>query len=360
MGRVTAPWTSTGARPRGAQPPRLAWADTARGLALTLVVLFHATDYSIGYGFDAYGVREVNDAVRSLRMPLFFAVSGLFAGRWVAGGWRPLLRGKVMFLVWVFWLWEAVTTLVRLYVGWRRGTPAEVASEILLAPLIPRTELWFLWTLAVFFVVARAARRVPVAAQLAVAGGVAAAALAGWDVEVIAWRSVAEYLVFFLGGLHLRTALLHYAEGLRWTTGLLSVALWGIAVGLVRGLELEEVPGAYLLCCVAGVPAGIALARGLATLAARDVRAADTVRRLGARTLPVYVAHAALALIVVRAVDLTVPTPPDPAGNLLPVLAVPLVVWAGLQVHDLLQRRGAWWMYEPPGLERRVGGRPVR
>ncbi|MCF4119998.1 acyltransferase family protein [Antribacter sp. KLBMP9083] len=353
---MTAPWTSTGARPREELPPRLAWADTARGLALTLVVLFHATDYSIGFGFDAYGVREVNDAVRSLRMPLFFAVSGLFAGRWVAGGWRPLLRGKVMFLVWVFWFWEAVTTLVRLFVGWRRGTPAEVTSEILLAPLIPRTELWFLWTLAVFFIVARAVRRVPVAAQIAVAGGLAAVALAGWDAEVIAWRAVAEYLVFFLGGLHLRTALIRFADGLGWTTGLLAVALWAVAVGLVRGLALEEVPGAYLLCCVAGVPAGIALARGLASLAAQDVRAADTVRGFGARTLPVYVAHAALALLVVRAVDLTVPTPPDPVGNLLPVLAVPLVVWAGLQVHDLLQRAGARWMYEPPGLVGRVAG----
>ncbi len=332
-----------------------------------LVVLYHAADWFRMAGFDTRDLQQVNMALRSLRMPLFFAVSGMFAARWVAGGWGALARGKLALLLWVFWIWEAVTAVVRLLLG-MRGYAEEVwptvVREILLAPLVPRTELWFLWTLAVFFVVARATRRLPPAVQVGAAALVAAFALTGWNVQNLAWRGVAEYLVFFLGGLHLRAFLERLATTLTWLRSLAIVVVWGAVVAVARVLELEDVPGVYLLCGAAGVLAGIVVARALSRL--------GPLRRLGARTLPVYVAHAAFLLLIAilsgRAVlafydplGQSLPpglltglpgwgwaTHPWPLTNLLPLLATPLVVWLGLRLQDLAVRAGAWWLYEPP------------
>lgn len=44
----------------------------------------------------------------TMRMPLFFAASGLFPAEWVRATWRELLAGKLALLIWVFMLWQAV------------------------------------------------------------------------------------------------------------------------------------------------------------------------------------------------------------------------------------------------------------
>jgi len=333
-------------------PVRLAWPDAARGLAIGLVVLYHATNWTWSTGYEVGVLREVNETLRSLRMPLFFTVAGMFAGKWMTVPWSRLARGKLLFFAWVFVLWEPISLVVRLLTGYYQVADADwgtLAHELAWSLLVPRSELWFIWTLAAFFVIARALRRVPVPVQLVAAAGVSGWALAGWEPETIAWRGTAQFVLFFLGGLHLRPLLERFAERLTWLWAVGAVAVWlGVQVA-VRELGLADVPGLYLLANIAGVPAGVA-----ASVLASRVPGARYLPRslglqwLGARTLPVFVTHTSVVLGLLFLLYSNAVWIPAPQSQWLPVALWAAAIAVGLGLGALAPRIGARWLFAPP------------
>jgi uncharacterized membrane protein YcfT len=325
---------------------RLDWPDAARGLAIGLVVLYHATNWTWSTGYEVGVLREVNETLRSLRMPLFFAVAGMFAGKWTTVPWSRLARGKLLHFAWVFVLWEPISLVVRLVTGYYQVADAgwgTLADQLAWSLLVPRSELWFLWTLAAFFVVARALRRVPWWVQLLAAAAVSGWALAGWEPESIAWRGTAQFALFFLGGLHLRSLLERFAERMTWYWALGAVALWlGIQVA-VRQLGLADIPGCYLLANVAGVPAGVAVS----VLVSR-VPGSLGLRWLGARTLPVFVTHTSVVLTLLYLLYSNGIWIPAPQSQWLPVALWAAAIGVGLGLGALAPRIGARWLFAPP------------
>ncbi|MFD6446347.1 acyltransferase family protein [Promicromonospora sp. NPDC060204] len=326
---------------------RLAWPDAARGLAISLVVLYHATNWTWSTGYEVSVLREVNETLRSLRMPLFFAVAGMFAGKWTTAPWSRLARGKLLHFAWVFVLWEPISLVVRLLTGYYQVADADwgtLAHDLAWSLLVPRSELWFLWTLAAFFVLARLLRPVPVPVQLLAAAAVSGWALAGWEPESIAWRGTAQFAVFFLAGLHLRPLLERFAERVTWLWALLAVGLWlGIQIA-VRDLGLADVPGVYLLANVAGVPAGVAVS----VLLSR-VPGALGLQWIGARTLPVFVTHTSVVLALLCLLYRNAVWVPAPQSQWLPVVLWAAAIGVGLGLGALAPRTGARWLFAPPG-----------
>lgn len=322
---------------------RVLWVDTGRGIAISLVALFHATNWLIGAGAHAGGWTQANLVMSSLRMPLFFTLAGLFAGKWVAGAWGPLWRTKLRLYLWVFLVWGAVGS-VTYFAGLRMRGAGSVTNNMiepfLMSPLMPRLELWFIWALALFFVVAKLTRRVPVWAQLAVAGIGSAVALSGWETASPGWNGAVKYYVFFLVGLHLRGLVLERgSDARRGALVAVFVAWLAVAVGL-WALDLRDVLGLYFVNCVLGVAGGIALSRALSRFA--------VLRRLGSQTLPVYLAHT--PIIIVAAVLLSRTSFVD--GPVVAVLGPPLLAASAVALALVLERglraAGAPWMYDPP------------
>ena len=344
---------AAGPRDRG----RLAWPDAARGLAIGLVVLYHATNWTWSTGYEVSVLREVNETLRSLRMPLFFAVAGMFAGKWMTVPWSRLARGKLLFFAWVFVLWEPISLVVRLLTGYYQVADADwgtLVHELAWAPLIPRSELWFVWTLAAFFVIARALRRVPVAVQLGVAAGVSGWALAGWEPESIAWRGTAQFLLFFLAGLHLRPLLERFAERVTWFWAVAAVAVWLGIQTAVRELGVADVPGLYLLANIAGVPAGVAVSVLASRVpGTRYLPRSLGLQWLGARTLPVFVTHTSVVLVLLFLLYSNAVWIPAPQSQWLPVALWAAAVAVGLGMGALAPRIGARWLFAPP---RRLAG----
>ena len=97
-GSVTSPSVPPSAAPGGAaarrDAGRVAWVDYAKGWSIVLVVVMHS---ALGVGF-AVGENSCLHAVvafaKPFRMPDFFLVAGLFAGRSMAarGGPSPMAR----------------------------------------------------------------------------------------------------------------------------------------------------------------------------------------------------------------------------------------------------------------------------
>jgi uncharacterized membrane protein YcfT len=307
-------------------------------------------------GYDVHVLREINETLRSLRMPLFFTVAGMFAGKWLTVPWSRLARGKLLFFAWVFVLWEPISLVVRLLTGYYQVADADwgtLAHDLAWSLLIPRSELWFIWTLAAFFVVARALRRVPVPVQLVVAAGVSGWALAGWEPESIAWRGTAQFVLFFLAGLHLRPLLERFAErvarGIGWLWAVAAVVVWLGAQITVRELGLADVPGLYLLANVAGVPAGVAVS----VLASRVPGIGHLPRSLGlqwlgARTLPVFVTHTSVVLALLSVLWRNAVWIPAPQSQWLPVALWAAAIAVGLGLSALAPRIGARWLFAPP------------
>ena len=273
-------------------PGRLDWVDAGRGIAICLVVLFHTVNWLAAAGAEVGAWAEVNRILSSLRMPLFFVLSGLFAGKWLVASWRDLWTRKLRLFVWVFLLWTAIG-LVAFMVGVRvmlgQGSVRGAVLTFLTGPVMPKLELWFIWALAIFFVLAKVTARVPPWAQLAVAATASAVALSGWETASPGGSGAVKYYAFFLAGVHGRAWVLRLgAEPRRLVTGGLFLAWAGVSLAL-WWWDLRDVPGLYFLNCVLGVGAGVVLSRVLTV---------GVLRRIGARTLPVYLTHTPVIMVV--------------------------------------------------------------
>lgn len=286
---------------------RLGWVDAGRGLAILLVVLYHSAQWATAAGIDSEGWRTFNDVVATLRMPLFFTLAGLFAGKWARASWRDLWAAKLSLFLWVFVVWSVIDSfavILGLIMQGERGNYLVQVASTAMAPIAPRFELWFIWALAIFFVLVKLAAPVPPWLQLAVTGAASFLALPMLDLGNVGWNGIAKYLFFFLLGLYGRERILGFAEGLRIRTGIPLVAVWASFAAAGAFFGWNALPGFYFATAVLGVAAGIAISLVLARI--------TRLGRIGSKTLPVYLTHTSIVLVVYWVIWTATPTRASP------------------------------------------------
>jgi uncharacterized membrane protein YcfT len=336
----TATPTGAAASPTGT---RLLWPDVAKGVCILLVVLHHLTTkhyvglVPLGEGWLAQTWTALTLALKPVRMPLFFVLSGFFAASAVGRPWDEVSRRVTApYYVYVVWLLVlgGVFTVERSLVMNRTQDLGELLADLALAS----TGLWFLYALALYFLLARLLLRVPSAVALGLAGTVTAAAYA-FPLEEANRTSVFVHFTWFLAGTRW-PGLVRRLGGID-VPGLLPL----LVVGYAGLLVVPGVPVLVLSAC--GVPLGLVAAGALA----RRSRLAPVVGGLGRRTLPVYVLHMPLLAVLHHSIDGTVRVA-GPAHLLVlaiyPVLASVLLVLACLGTHALLVRLGLGFLFELP------------
>jgi peptidoglycan/LPS O-acetylase OafA/YrhL len=233
-------------------------------------------------------------------------------------------------------------------------------ASLVLTPVRPRLELWYLWSLAVALVLAQRTARVPVRVQLAAGGVVAAYSLSSLaPTDNPAWLGLPSFYVFFLLGYHYPDAPLALVERTRRSPGLawliVAAAAAGCLAAFVLGVGHWMGPG--LLIHALGALAALAAAGPLA--------GSRLLQYLGARTMPIYLAHTPLITVIVWALqpyrehDVVAALAP-----VLPVLLCAVTVPLTLALHAVLQRTPARVFYAPPAwlvpLAARLTGEPRR
>ena len=341
---------------------RLRWPDVAKGGCILLVVLHHVTGKQYGMvvptGFGA--VEDawlwVTAALKPIRMPLFFVVSGFFAAGAMGRPWavvrRRIVNPYYLYVVWLV-IFAGVYSVERTLPANRTDGLLDFLTELGWAA----TSMWFLFALAAYFGAAKALRGVPAPLVLAVAAGVALTT--SWlPLHETNRVAVLTHFGYFAFGAYYPHLLRRLAEVrlplLALLTSYVVLTLALEAVGARLSIRL-------LVLSLVGIPLGI----GVAVRIARVPWCSAGLAWLGRRTLQVYVLHMAV-LAVVAHLSLSTDVGWGPGTALLtagyPLLMTGLVAVACLGLHRVLVTSGAGFLFSAPVAlldgARRVGHDP--
>ncbi|MDO7868921.1 acyltransferase family protein [Nocardioides jiangxiensis] len=298
---------------------RQVWADVAKGVCILLVVLHHLVHKQLhlvvppGHEHWQAAWAEVTWALKPIRMPLFFLISGMFAAGAVHRPW-PRVRKRVLSPAWLYVVWLLLLSAFYLVEtrtpANRVHSPGELATELLL----PSTSLWFLYAMTAYLLLARALRGLPPALVVAAAFAISAS-VSWWGIDANNRVAVLSHFVYFAAGAHYPHLVRRVADA---RIPLLPLAAtFALAAFAVSALEVPlsvSVTGLSLL----GLPLGLVASRRLSQTAA-----ARPLAWLGSRTLPVYVLH----LVVIGALaslPLRMAADPGPLDGVV-VAAYPIV-----------------------------------
>lgn len=315
---------------------RVLWPDLAKGFCILLVVLHHTitkhyvdlVPADVDWIADAWV--GVSQFLKPIRMPLFFVISGLFASSSLLRPWRGVARRVIgpyyLYAVWLVVL-AAVFAVERTLPMNRTQDLGELATDLVLAS----TAMWFLYALAVYFLLAKILLPLPVGWVLVPAAALTASASA-LPFDEVNRVSVLVHFTYFLVGARCPELVWSLARAPRRlllpALGLAYLALAGILTltGAPSGVRL-------LLLSAVGVPAGL-----VAAVVLSRSGVAQPLSWVGRRTLPIYVLHVpVLAVLHHSPVSLE-----SASGSTAMLLAIvyPVAAAGGIAAVCLLLHRG--------------------
>lgn len=169
--------------------------DVLRGIAVLLVVLFHAIAIAAQESNHEFvRLEQVVNTISPLRMPMMFFLSGLLVPRSLAKGARTYISGKVRRVLYPYLLWS-ILMLLAFEVA---ASTIEWSSNASLLDIItdPFEHLWFLAYLFLYYMLALASRWVPATALAFAALIISSFPIEGWDDWTVFW---ARAVPFFIG-----------------------------------------------------------------------------------------------------------------------------------------------------------------
>ncbi|GAA1388440.1 acyltransferase family protein [Catellatospora chokoriensis] len=335
------------------------WADTAKGACIVLVVLWHVVmkdylqvDWHIGIPLPgAWGT--LGEQLLPLRMPLFFTISGVFATTALARTWRQTARSRVAKFLYLYAAWLLIHTVLLSAVPDFATARADSALALLEQLTITPSNLWYLYALAAYFVIAKALHRVPRTVVLTAAAALSAITAAGVLATPGDRGGLYQNLVFFLAGAYFRPVIERWAETVTSRRIVLSFLAYATALAAMAAAGAQRWPGVWLAVGLVAVAFGVTAAARLS----RSPAIGGPLAALGRRTLPIYVIHMPVLALLHLALH-------DPISNLgftgqiiaalcYPVVLSAVVIALCLLIHWVLLGLGASWLFDLP--RRRAG-----
>ena len=340
--------TQTSSALNPSQDQRIAWIDVARGICILLVVFMHF-DEMFYARFASWELAEktwdtLSSAARPARIPAFFLISGILASRYINATWRKIFEKRILVQYYAFALWSLIhlVILFSLYRTFDFSVVIEITYRYIFNLIWPSTQIWFLWALAVFFVVAVFAQRFPRTAL-----SVSLLLFLGAEyVDDTVGTQIMRSSLFFLFGCYFPLTATKLGDrkpvwfllvlGFSYVLSILLIIIFG-----------EYTVGIWLPATLIGV--------ALVFQTSSWLSISPVVRPLsyiGRHALPIYVLHGVILLSLsayAKAYEWGFnDTVLGRAGDLvLPVFGNFLLVGACLAIYVLIRRAGAVWMFQP-------------
>jgi uncharacterized membrane protein YcfT len=332
---------------------RSAWLEPTKGLAMFMVIAYHATLYLQAADVDAV-LGRAKAAFELFPMPAFFLVAGMFAARHARFSFRTLWARRLLPLLYLYVLWSAIRSAFYAVVPGLNGELGELSATdpvtLLLILVWPSSSYWFLYALLLFTLVRWLISGAPVWLQVSGSGVVSTLFTAGVvDAGNIGWNRVGALFFFFvLGAVFARQIRDAVPRARLIHLGLATVA-FGATAGLIV-LGLRWIPLVVLVGQLAAVAVGILTCARL-----QRVRIVAIFATLGVSSLKIYLLHLYVIVPAVALVALADPNWPRWMDVLVQLALIALAVAASLGLARATTRLR--WLYLPPAAlrNRRVG-----
>ena len=271
--------------PEPASAARIDWVDYAKGICIILVVMMHSTlgvEKAVGEISWLHGFIEW---ARPFRMPDFFLISGLFLASRIDRPWRAYLDTKLLHFAYFYILWMSIQFAFKGYGIYLSEGLAGMLQAYALGLIEPFGTLWFIYMLAIFFVVVKALRAVPPVLVF-----VAAAFLEMAPIETgsLLVDEFASRFVYFFAGYWLSTHVFAFAAaaGRKPLPIMVSgLVLWGLANDVLVGGGWASLPAVSLVLGFIGAAAVVSIGVLFA-----KTRFAEPIRYCGENSIVIYLA----------------------------------------------------------------------
>lgn len=328
-------------RPAAPEPHRIDWVDHAKGICIILVVMMHSTlGVEAALGTTSWLGAFVAWA-QPFRMPDFFMIAALFLSRRIDADGRLYVDRKVLHFAYFYVLWLTIQFAVKAPGMIGAYGAGGTLSFYLTSFIEPFGTLWFIYMLAIFFVVTRLLRSVP---WYLVFGAAALLEMAPIHTGYVLIDEFAARFVYFYAGYlfaryifeladHVRD---HKRETLAW------LAVWVVINTIYVYTGLAFAPGLGLVLGFAGAAAIVALGTLLS-----EVPWTGFLRYCGENSIAIYLAFF-FPMAVTRTVLTELGVIPDPGTIAL------LVTMAGVIGAVVL-----FWLIQKTGFGRFLFERPA-
>jgi uncharacterized membrane protein YcfT len=262
---------------------RVAWVDYAKGICIILVVLMHANGGVEKLTGLATSIDAFIQWAKPFRMPDFFLISGLFLASRIKAPWPKFFDAKILHFAYFYVLWAVIQ---HLYKDLMRGDGIHHNLSHYLTFLIePMPTLWFIYMLAVFFMVAKITLPLPRLAIFGVAAILEALPIATGSVII---DEFCGRFVYFYAGYWLAAYVFTFADRVDRTEtkfALSAVGIWALCNTLFVFSGIAALPGFSLVLGFAGTAALISVS----VLCARSGWF-GTLRYCGENSIVIYLA----------------------------------------------------------------------
>lgn len=356
MSTTTAPVAPK--RSKRAPKQRVGWVDAAKGLCILLVVLGHAITELEAHGYYTAWWPSFNFFLGPIRMPLFFLLSGLFAGKALKESWHKLANRRIWVMVYLYVVWVPLRDLVLFLMPY---THVDADGIVYPPPIVERSEwgpriyntlhalieptsyLWFLWALALFAIITRACRRIHPVIQIIVAGLISV--WAPFEAVSWSWDFVSKMLFFYVLGMYGAPWIFKMAQrrnGISLVISLvafLSVAIWVQVT--YSSFNEGNVGFTRVYLSTTGALAAVNVMSML-----QNTRLVVPFEKVGGRTLPIFLMHIPMLVLVMIVFDLILPA--DPQLVIMTPLVTIIAAMLCLGLHRVLLKIGAGWLFVRP------------
>jgi fucose 4-O-acetylase-like acetyltransferase len=321
---------------------RIAWADTARGFAIILVVYEHVVRGLVTSGVMTWtpATRFVDTWIYTFHMPVFFFVSGLFVSGSAKRNWRTFTADKLRTIAYPYFVWSIITILIKVPLGDYPNHPSRL-SDLARIPYDPIDQFWFLYVLFILLIVASGLLKLRASPWLILFLSM----LFYFAPVPLHWSVLIETRMFAI----------YFAAGLLagWGRDLQRLLpareLW-LATILVVGLfisslsALVDLPYSYALQPLLAMAGIVAVLAGSVLFVRRGIEA--PIRFLGRHSLEIYLVHT-IALAGVRIALQHVAHVSAPmvhlvlgtlAGIYVPIALVLILNWVGFRCAFVIPR----------------------
>lgn len=294
----------------------------------------------------------VDDYLEPIRIPLFFAISGILASSRVFG---PLVRARsrIVIPLYLYFLWSVLLASRDFIPGTANDSFKGSALSFLADVFLVCSGYWYLFSLPLYFILARVTANINVLLVLCV---LLVPYMLREHVEYFANEvasdftdsssllgSVCANMVFFVAGVRLRGKILISVSVIK-----VPVALFGFALYFSL-VFLAHVSGSQVLVLCASV-IGILVTANLAMRFGRS-RSSRGLQVLGSRTLPVYVLQfffVSILAYVWGKYSVSISNWPRMIAVMYAPVAAILIALTSSYIYVLAGRMGLGLLFAPP------------